>query len=258
MKYEIAFDLSPLKELDDLCLLADQDYNYGDKNSWFLSFRGGFDGAKSRLDTVRIHYNAMHAWQYPPQNTEYNLSIVLFGMDSAIECFTFAMNAIGNCLDDDEKKFKNLADAKALRGINPSNVIGDAPLPGYKEYFSGVQQTWFEARETLRIIIDNHDVSKHRKPVDLGGNLRQDAPSGFFENLGITQEHTKLVCLPMAQIFLERYPKNPEVNKYPIPQNELVIFEELAEDYRLLINKTAQQLLSDAKKAFKLKHTKLR
>ena len=263
MSYEIFFELSPLNDLDQLCLLADQDYNYGNKKDWFGYFRGGLHGAVSRLHAVRTHYNAIHAWvpmPRPPLDAECNLSNVLFGMDSAIECLTYAMNAIGNCVD--ESKFRDIADEKALRRISPLDVYGDPlrthptlPLQGYSIYFGDVQKVWIAARDTMQSIMDQHDVSKHRETIFMGGQTRQDPPVGFFETLGINHDEMKWPYQPMAEIILDKHPKSTKINKYPMPQNDLVIFEQLAEEYRLLIDASVKCMLTDVKKVFKLNFT---
>ncbi|MGB2815075.1 MAG: hypothetical protein WBC75_08320, partial [Dehalococcoidales bacterium] len=94
--YPLEFNLSSYEALDNFALLADQKYNLGDRNGWFNCFRGGLHGLYARVMGVKMHYHKLHAWELEvktPQVTEYNLSSILFNMDSAIECSVFALNA---------------------------------------------------------------------------------------------------------------------------------------------------------------------
>src|SRR2546426_1428341 len=112
-QFVLNFDLGPCKELDEYALLARQDYNFGDRGSWFGDFRGGLYGMDHRLAAVNRHYLEVHTWIPVPRHiadAEYHLSSILFNMDSAIECFTFALNALGYSAFADE--FRDITDPK--------------------------------------------------------------------------------------------------------------------------------------------------
>ena len=96
--FSLQFDSAPFEALDQLALLARQDYNLGGAGDWFGEFRGGLYGFYGRLHGVQIHYSEVHAWlprARIPTDTEYQLTTILFQMDSALECLTFALNALG-------------------------------------------------------------------------------------------------------------------------------------------------------------------
>ena len=61
-EFSVQFDLAPFEELDQLALLARQDYNLGVAGTWFGEFRGGLYGFYARLYGVQQHYFAVHAW----------------------------------------------------------------------------------------------------------------------------------------------------------------------------------------------------
>src|SRR5260370_33896554 len=97
-EFAIKFNDFPFKALDELALLACQGYNLGDTGNWFLEFRGGLYAMYARLNGVRRHYYELHAWGPRPiqaVDSEYHLASIFFHMDSALECFTFALNALG-------------------------------------------------------------------------------------------------------------------------------------------------------------------
>jgi hypothetical protein len=87
-------------------------------------------------------------------------------MDSALECFTFALNALGSVVMP--SGFRDVTDAKALKRIEPSEILGDTrttppkpPRAGYQAVFPTVQRTWLKEQKLIDRIRDLHDVSKH-------------------------------------------------------------------------------------------------
>jgi hypothetical protein len=54
--FSVQFDLSPFEALDQLALLARQDYNLGGAGDWFGEFRGGLYGFYARMYGVQRHY----------------------------------------------------------------------------------------------------------------------------------------------------------------------------------------------------------
>ena len=218
--YELKFDISNFHELDTFALLADQSYNYGDKDDWFGYFRRGIYGLYARIIGVQVNYYSVHSWALPTpfmtsiQRSEFHLSSILFNMDSAIECMVFGINALGYIVDS--KLFKNITDKNGLSSISPYNIIGTPPnyskgaVAGYDSYFPSLKGYWQQNRDLLRIIRENHDVSKHRSVVFTSGSFRDDPPPGFFERLGISGDQSKQVLFrSMAEILLPPNPKTP-------------------------------------------------
>jgi len=67
---------------------------------------------------VQQHYFEVHAWLPRvriPTDIEYHLASILFQMDSALECLTFALNAFGWIVMP--LGFRDVTDAKALKRI---------------------------------------------------------------------------------------------------------------------------------------------
>ena len=94
-EYSVEFDLASFEMLDELALLARQDYNLGGAGDWFSEFRGGLNGFYSRIYGVKRQYLEVHEWiprARLPVETEYHLASILFHMDSALECLTFGLN----------------------------------------------------------------------------------------------------------------------------------------------------------------------
>jgi hypothetical protein len=244
----LQFDLAPLKQLDQFALLACQDYNYGNTTDWFGDFRGGLHALYARVYAVRKHYYEVHAW-IPARrllaDAEYHLASIFFNMDSAIECFTFAINALGNCIAP--AQFKNVTDPKALKAISPINILGDPvrnppvrPLPGYMTYFPTLQTLWDSRRDLIERVVAQHDVSKHRKTIFHGGQLRLDPPPGFHKALGIADETVgSVVYHPMAEIILDPDPKSPLQGRMPIPVQHQIQLEPLAERFASFISESA-------------------
>ena len=212
--YDLDFCLRPCGELDQYALLARQEYNLGDPGEWFSNFRKGLNGFGSRLLGVETHYRQVHEWQprlRHPEEPEYHLATIFFHMDSALECFTYALNALGYGFAPDQ--FVDITSERALRAIAPSNIIGSdsrAPVKGYELLFPELQRHWKDSRELIAQITDLHDVSKHRSTIYVGGQMRSDAPSGFFEYMQVPDDPARRWDFaPMAEIILMPEPKLP-------------------------------------------------
>lgn len=250
----LPFDLRLCNEMDQHALLCCQKYNFGNESDWFGTFRGGLQGFYSRIHGVRKHFYQVHAWipspRTPAADTEYHLSAILFNMDSAIECFTFALNALGNSVY--VEGFRDVTDSKALKQICPTDVLGDPdrktpPMSGYTKYFPRTQKLWIRNRDILNIIFENHDVSKHRETIYSGGAYRNDPPTGFFEALGVTDKSAESIMFTsMAEIILTPDPKTPRVNRQPTLLEDQILLEEIAIRFCYFINKTVALALKDA------------
>lgn len=265
--FSVQFDLSPFEALDQLALLARQDYNLGGAGDWFGEFRGGLYGFYARLYGVQRHYYEVHAWLPHvriPADTEYHLSSILFQMDSALECLTFALNAFGWIVMP--AGFRDVTDAKALKRISPLDILGDAtktppitPLAGFQAIFPTIQGTWNNEAQLIAQIRELHDVSKHRRTIFVGGRARLDPPDGFFEALGLPEEASRRAPLwPMAEIILKDDPKLPAIHRTPRAVRQGELLEDLVPSFATLIKTTGVATLADAQAKVPLKEKQFR
>jgi len=246
--YTLQFQVEPAEELDwKFALLADQDYNYGNTNDWFGYFRGGLYGFYARLKGCMLHYDALHVWLPQPQSptyTESHLASFFFNADSALECLTFAINALGNCIDP--AAFVDVSNDDSLRKINPENIIGaptkKPPLPGYAKYFPTFQDHWVKNHSLIETIMDHHDVSKHRQTIYRGGRLRLDPPPGYPADFG-----------PHAEIILQGDPRVHHSRQPTASASGHTLLEQLAPDYCDFINTAVKLALADARTNIPLK-----
>jgi hypothetical protein len=230
--------------------LAEQEYNLGNRDDWFMNFRGGHYGTRSRLYGVVRHYREMHAW-LPVLRTlemaEYNLATIFFHMDSAIECFTFALNALGHGASD---KFRNVGAAAELKKVSPRDIIGaenvESALVGYAEFFPTLQRLWDEHRSILATVQELHDVSKHRQSIYTGGQLRNDPPEGFFDSVNVVGA-AQILFAPPSETLLRADPKGPWSNRQVRSREELGVLEDLAPRFSTLMNESFERALADAR-----------
>jgi hypothetical protein len=255
----LVIDLSSFNALDAFALLACQNYNLGNDPDWFGSFRGGLYGMYARVDALVRHFFQVHSWvpvPWYPQDAEYHLASALFAMDSSLECFTFALNALGCAVDADA--FRNITDHASLKGIKPDNIIGDTPRPGYAKYFPSVQALWVSQKTLIRTVMDQHDVSKHRSTIFRGGKVRMDPPAGFLEAMGLKDDPRRIAIAPMEEIILIAEPKRPRATRGPVPVAEQLSFERVVRDFAKLIEATGGEALKDAKANIALNESQLR
>ena len=264
--FSVQFDLVPLKSLDQLALLACQDYNLGGAGDWFGEFRGGLYGFYARLYGVQRHYFEVHAWLPHvriPTDTEYHLASILFQMDER-RCLTFALNALGWIVMP--SGFRDVTDAKALKRICPLDIFGDstrippvAPLQGYAQVFPNFQGVWQSELRLIAQIRDLHDVSKHRQTIFVGGMARSDPPYGFYEALGIPEEaHHRALLWPMAEIILKDDPKLPAVQRTSRTVQQRELLEDLVPSFAKLIKTSSVAALADAQWQVPLKEQQFR
>lgn len=271
--FAVRFDSEPFESLDQLALLVSQDYNLGGAGDWFGEFRGGLYGFYARLYGVQHHYSEVHAWLprvRTPSETEYHLASILFQMDSALECLTFALNALGWTVMP--SGFWDITEVRALRRINPLDILGDstrtpplAPKPGYTAIFPSFQALWQTQAQLIGQIGDLHDVSKHRQTIYVGGKRRSDTPDGFYESLGIPKESSNrediilrtLLC-PEAEIILKPDPKSPSLQRLAQPVGQRDLLEDLVPSFADFINSSGVAALADAQTKVPLKERRFR
>lgn len=265
--FQVTIETKSFEDLDRLALLTCQDYNLGAAGDWFGEFRGGLYGFYARLYGVSFHYAQVHAWiprPRVPTETEYHLAALFFCMDSALECFTFATNALGYAAY--AAGFRDVTDERAQRQIKPLDVTGDAnrspsvaPLSGYAKIFPGVQQHWQTQSFLISSIRDLHDVSKHRRTIYTGGQARTDPPEGFYSALGVPNDSAqRAVFWPMAEILLKPDPKTPSVARKPKPRQDLELLERLVPQFSSFTEKTGELALRDANSTIPLNERQFR
>jgi hypothetical protein len=201
----------PFEELDEFALLARQNYNLGNASNWFGCFRGGLYAFYGRVFGIGEHFRLLHEWLPPrlhlPEDTEYHVSSTLFHMDSAVECLTFAFNALGFAAYPEG--FRDVNESRSLKRISPWNILGERPTPssprrplsGYIKVYPTLQSHFAENLDFLSCIFELHDVSKHRETVDEGGQRRLDDPPGYFEAVGLTEDDVRRVLFLSARKF---------------------------------------------------------
>jgi hypothetical protein len=271
--FAVHFDAEPFELFDQLALLGHQDYNLGGTSDWFGAFRGGLYGFYARLYGVQRHYSEVHAWLprvRTPAETEYHLASILFQMDSALECLTFALNALGWVAMP--SGFWDVTDGRALRRISPLDILGDptrvpplAPKPGYTTIFPSFQALWQSEGQLIGQIRDLHDVSKHRQTIYVGGRKRLDTPDGFYESLGIPKESRNredtilrtLLC-PEAEIILKPDPKASSLQRLAQPVVQRDLLEDTVPSFAGFINSSGAAALADAQANVPLKERRFR
>ena len=130
------------------------------------------------------------------------------------------------------------------------------PLLGYKTIFPTFQECWHRKRELLSIIIEQHDVSKHRETIFVGGMHRLDPPLGFYESLGLKDDaEIGSHFWPMAEIILQKDPKSVRMGRIPQTTSEQILLEDIAKEFCDFLKESGQNLFKDAKSNIELTHT---
>lgn len=249
------------EDLDSLALLACQDYNLGNAGNWFFSFRGGLSGFRSRMVSLEEHRELVYEWHpFAFINMhERHIAVILFSMDSALECTVFAMNALGQARD--KAGFRDVSEVAALRRISLQDVLGTSkspPLSGYMAIFPKFQRHFSNNASLIRLVQDNHDVSKHRQQSFWGGKTRSDPPPGFFDRLGYPPEHpARNIIAPMSEVLIPIEPKLP-IEVLPSDRSSWTKLESLIDNFRTFINEAICLAHQDAKATLNLPITSLR
>jgi hypothetical protein len=248
-------DGSPGDLLDDLALLASQGYNLGNAGNWFLNFRGGLNGIRSRCSGMQFHRRFVYEWEIGPlyNNIEHHCSSMLFCMDSAVECMVYGLNALGQAVAP--TGFRSISDSKALRLISPKDVTGlgtTAPLAGWAQVFPNFQKHFSASSAFLAQLVDNHDVSKHRRHSFSGGTVRNDPPAGFYERLGLgPRDPRRTLIAPMATVLIPKEPKLP-TDSQPSDLAAWTTLESLLTDFEAFIQEGLRLANDDAHRTINL------
>jgi hypothetical protein len=177
-------------------------------------------------------------------------------MDSTIECLTFAFNAIGYGISP--KDFHDITNNDMLKRISPKDIIGyenknrkNVPPCGYQIFFPQLHKLWQSHKNLINTIMEQHDVSKHRETIYVGGRCRLDAPENFFESLGIPNDPSiRSQYWPLAEIILKNNPKIPNIDRQTQEVKDFRYLENLIIDFEEFIKQTGICALSDIQKIF--------
>lgn len=235
MSYDITFDTDEWADhIQRMSTLVHSDTN---PEAGQLVVRG-VGGVVARLWGVREHYYRLHEWvpgEYGlPPVIDYHMSSLFFHMDSALECFAFALNALGcQIWPEDFWKLTELA------SVTPKKII--KAERGYAKYFGSVVKFWQDESEMLTAVMDYHDVSKHRTTIFQGGQMRLDAPPGFYRP-GMP---------PAEKLLLDPTPKASPSQKRPEEAASWRSLETLVLDYRVFVNETLRLARDDAERSIR-------
>ena len=256
-QYTVTYDREYFWRWDHFTLTMCQGSNYGNEGNWFYSFRGGLNGFHARMAGAEHHYNLMHAWipqTRSTKETEYHLATFFFQIDSAIECLVFALNSMGYAIE--KNGFRRIDDSASLRRISPLDILGDinkniSPLKGYSKIFPKTSNLWASKRDLFTRIFEQHDVSKHRHTIYVGGSMRNDPPPGFWESLRVPNE-CRAQFMPVREVILGNDLKQPLEKRKPQAINEFVYLEEIAVDFFELMTQTGLTILEDCMSNIKI------
>ncbi len=239
-------------KIDELLRKASEKENLGNKYNWFFVFRNALYAFYNRIGAVHYHYDLMHRWipmERNPNEDEYHLTSILFNMDSAIECLIFALNSFGQVVDS--KNFYLINLDNELRNISPKNIIQEFNYLnkknniyiGYNKLFNELQKYWLSKKELHDIIIDNHDVSKHRHSI-YGSSLRDiAAPDGFYEILGVKGNiDEEYKYWPVKEVYLHIKPKQALIFEGEADSTTL---EKIVPEFFEFIEISSTKLLND-------------
>lgn len=166
------------------------DQRYAKSPNWVLTYRYAIRGMLARIITVDRDYRGLNE---PGNGTatdedmttqkarnwwnavwESYAGSMFFAMDSSLECFAFALNALGYLLSPAE--FLDINAEDKLRRISPANLF-DPPsqaiaryssYPGCLKLFPRICEQWSANRCLITQIIDYHDTTKHRHSAVIG------------------------------------------------------------------------------------------
>lgn len=233
--------------LDDLAYAASRPEARGNAANWFLNWRAGVNGFIGRRAAAQESFRRLTEWLpgFPMWSPEVELSQCLFHMDSALECWVFAANAYGWALE--AAAFHSVGDARALKRIGPKNIIGrpGEVCSGYARRLPKLSAVWTSRAETIRLVVENHDVSKHRFANLWGGVLRNDTPREILASVGKSGWSIDLFHrTPMSKVLLPREPKRP-LDGRPSALEDWVDLVDLYREYERLLTDSLEATLQD-------------
>ena len=166
------------------------DPKYNKPLNWILTYRYAIRALMARIVTVDRDYgnlNELACGMAPASEmktskarNDWNVvwesyaGVLFFAMDSSLECFTHALNALGYLLSPGE--FVDITTDEKLKRITPANLLdpptkGNAARSAYVpclKWFPRICAHWLANRELLAQIIEYHDATKHRHSAVVG------------------------------------------------------------------------------------------
>lgn len=166
-------DLEQVNKLLDIAIKAKD--KFGNRGYWSTYCERAMNGIRARIFGLKHHHAKLQSIcnQIEPLNfieLDHHLSDIFYNLDSTIECFVFALNAIGYGVMD-YNLFISIEDDKKLRTIKPDNIFSITNNSHYHKYFPSIFNYWLEdsqdkfdvtPKKLWESIRDQHDVSKHR------------------------------------------------------------------------------------------------
>jgi hypothetical protein len=165
------------------------DPKYTKLPNWILTYRYAIRAMLARIKTVDRdyrHLNEPGCGMAPIEemplkaSNEWNViwesyaGVLFFAMDSSLECFTNALNALGYLLNPCEfidittdEKLKRITPAYLLDPPTKSNATHSAYGPCLK-LFPRICAHWSANRGLVTQIIEYHDATKHRHSAVVG------------------------------------------------------------------------------------------
>jgi hypothetical protein len=228
------FDPVPLERLRKYGHSLGHDEVFGNKTLWLTTFQLAIEGVQARVWAVETHVPQM----FMPQGVlehEYLLASAIFGMESAMECFVFALNALGNAKDP--AAFLDVTSDKALQPVGPGNIIGSGNQvrPGYARYFPSLSAHWCANTIFIRFLVDQQAASKHRMATVGGGASDSSIPAGDLAALNMIQ---------FSRINLLLKPKEPLLTADP--HEPVIDFEVLLRHWSTFIHESIVLAVNDA------------
>jgi hypothetical protein len=165
---------------------------YSKPPNWILTYRYAIRAMLARILTVDRDYRNLNTpscgiaplEEMPPRaSNEWNViwesyaGVLFFAMDSSLECFTHALNALGYLFSP--SAFIDITIDEKLKRITPANLL-DPPTKGMATFsaygpclktFPQICAHWSANRELVAQIIEYHDATKHRHSVVVGQGL---------------------------------------------------------------------------------------
>lgn len=243
------------RKLDAFALLACQDYNLGNSGNWFFNFRSAMSGVQSRMLSVEEQRALLYEWHAGAtlDGHERRYSLILFAMDSAVECLVFALNSLGQAWISG--KFRSVSDQKTLRKISPNDVVN---LQEWSGVFPSFTSHFKAHADLLELITSNHDVTKHRRADLAGGTVRSDPPPGFFDDMGIPDGHpARHMIAPMKEVLISKHAKLP-VDQRPPDLGSWTKLEDVITEFRSFMHQCMCLATEDALSTIRLKVSTLR
>lgn len=178
------------EQLWDFGKVLHDESKYAKPPNWILTYRYPIRAMIARIVTVDRDYRGLNTQGCGTAPTkelttqkvrnEWNVvwesyaGVLFFAMDSSLECFAYALNALGYLLSPGE--FIDVTTDEKLKQITPANLLDPSTKENAKrsvhgaclKYFPKICSHWSANRRLLAQIIEYHDATKHRHSVVVG------------------------------------------------------------------------------------------